>query len=81
MNMGKIGIKLFGIDAITIGYYKDVDNINRTHVALLSNGCYVLEGLALGGVPAGNYELLCLPLLMYNGDAGPSRVILRPLAK
>ena len=79
--LGKIGIRLFGIDALTIGYYKDNDNINRSHLALLSNGCYVLEGLAMGGVPAGDYELLCLPLLMYNGDAGPSRVILRPLAK
>ena len=79
--LGKIGIKVFGLDAITIGYYKDAANINRAHLALLSNGCYVLEGLAMGGVPAGDYELLCLPLLMYNGDAGPSRVILRPLAK
>jgi arylformamidase len=77
--LGKIGIKLFGIDATTVGYYKDEANINRAHVALLSRGCYVLEGLAMGGVPAGDYELLCLPLLMYNGDAGPSRVILRPL--
>jgi arylformamidase len=79
--LGKIGIRLCGIDATTIGYYKDVANINRAHLALLSNGCYILEGLAMGGVPAGDYELLCLPLLMYNGDAGPSRVIIRPLAK
>jgi arylformamidase len=79
--LGKIGIKLVGIDSITIGYYKDEVNIHRAHVALLSNGCYILEGLAMGGVPAGYYELLCLPLLMYNGDAGPSRVILRPLTK
>jgi arylformamidase len=79
--LGKIGIKVFGLDATTIGYYKDVDNINRVHTALLANGCYILEGLAMGGVPAGNYELLCLPLLMFNGDAGPSRVILRPLTK
>jgi arylformamidase len=79
--LGKIGIRLFGIDSLTIGYYKDNENINRAHLALLSNGCYILEGLAMGGVPAGDYELLCLPLLMYNGDAGPSRVILRPMAK
>jgi arylformamidase len=79
--LGKIGIKLFGLDALTVGYFKDEPNIVRTHMALLSNGCYILEGLAMGGVPAGDYELLCLPLLMFNGDAGPSRVILRPLVK
>jgi arylformamidase len=79
--LGKIGIRVFGLDATTIGYYKDEANINRVHMALLSNGCYILEGLAMGGVPAGEYDLLCLPLLMYNGDAGPSRVLLRPLAK
>ncbi len=79
--LGKIGIRVFGIDALTVGYFKDEPNINKTHIALLSNGCYILEGLVMGGVPAGEYELLCLPLLMYNGDAGPSRVIIRPLAK
>ena len=30
-------------------------------------------------VPAGEYELLCLPLLLYKGDAGPCRAILRPI--
>jgi arylformamidase len=79
--LGKIGIHLFGLDSMTIGNSKDNQNINRVHRALLSSGCYVLEGLAMGGVPAGEYELLCMPLLMYNGDAGPSRVIIRPLKK
>jgi kynurenine formamidase len=30
-------------------------------------------------VPPGEYELLCLPLLLLNGDASPCRAILRPL--
>jgi arylformamidase len=37
---------------------------------------YILKDLALDKVPPGDYELLCLPLLMYNGDAGPARAIL-----
>jgi arylformamidase len=41
----------------------------------------VLENCALGKVPPGEYDLLCLPLLMLNGDAGPARAILRPLTK
>jgi hypothetical protein len=30
-------------------------------------------------VPPGEYELFCLPLLVYKGDAAPCRAILRPL--
>lgn len=73
------GIVLFGLDNLTIGSYKRPENINKTHTTLLGAGIYVLENCALDGVPAGEYELLCLPLLMLNGDAGPCRALLRPL--
>jgi arylformamidase len=73
------GIILFGLDNITIGHFKETDNLNKTHRTLLSAGIYILEDCALADVPPGEYELLCLPLLMWNGDAGPSRAILRPL--
>ncbi len=72
-------IVLFGLDCITIGYFKDEESIVKTHQSLLSAGIYILEDCALGNVPPGEYELLCLPLLMYHGDAGPCRAILRPL--
>jgi len=75
------GIVLFGLDNITIGNWKDMESVGKTHTAFLGAGIYILENCALNGVPAGEYELLCLPLLMYNGDAGPSRAILRPLRK
>ena len=71
-------ISLFGLDNITIGYFRDEDSIVKTHRALLEAGIYILEDCALGGVPAGEYELLCLPLLLYKGDAAPCRAILRP---
>jgi arylformamidase len=73
------GIILFGLDNITIGSFKEQDNLTRTHQILLSAGIYILEDCALADVPPGEYELLCLPLLMWNGDAGPCRAILRPL--
>ena len=73
------GIVLFGLDNITIGHAKDGNNVPRTHQALLGAGIYILENCALAKVPPGEYELVCLPLLMYNGDAGPCRAILRPL--
>jgi arylformamidase len=73
------GIVLFGLDCITIGDIKNEESVIKTHQRLLSAGIYILEGCALGHVPAGEYEMLCLPLLMYHGDAGPCRAILRPL--
>jgi arylformamidase len=73
------GIILFGLDNITIGSFKEHENLTRTHETLLGAGIYILEDCALADVPAGDYELLCLPLLMWNGDAGPCRAILRPL--
>lgn len=72
-------ITLFGLDNITIGSFKEHDNLTRTHQILLEAGIYILEDCALAEVPPGEYELLCLPLLMWHGDAGPCRAILRPL--
>ena len=72
-------IALFGIDNITIGSRKEERNIEESHRTLLETGIYILEDLALADVPPGEYELIFLPLLMYKGDAGPGRAILRPL--
>ncbi len=77
--LGEKKPRLIGIDLITIGNFSDYDSINQTHLYLLENGVYILEGLALAGVPAGEYELLCLPLRLERGDAAPSRALLRPL--
>ena len=73
------GIVLFGLDYFTIGDIKNEESVVKTHQTLLSAGIYIMEGCALGHVPAGEYELLCLPLLIYHGDASPCRAILRPL--
>ncbi|MGD0794405.1 MAG: cyclase family protein [Dehalococcoidales bacterium] len=75
----KKGVILVGLDNITIGHFKEPENLPKTHRIFLEAGVYILEDCALGHVPPGEYELLCLPLLMYHGDAGPCRAILRPL--
>jgi arylformamidase len=72
-------VRMVGLDNITIGSFKEPGSLTQTHTIFLRAGVYILEDCALGDVPPGDYELLCLPLLMYNGDAGPSRAILRPL--
>jgi arylformamidase len=56
------------------------DEMNaETHKTLLNNGVYIIEGLNLSRVKAGRYELICLPILLERGDAGPARAILKPI--
>ena len=72
-----LGVKLVGID------YLSVEKFNfdqpTTHYALLGNNVVIVEGLNLTDVPAGDYELICLPMKIRNGDGGPARVVLREL--
>ena len=73
------GVKLVGIDYLSIEKY-DSSN-HETHLALLSYGVVILEGVNLTDIPAGNYELICLPLRLRNtkGDGAPARVVLRTI--
>jgi arylformamidase len=74
------GIKLVGIDYLSVEKFHS--NNFETHHAFLSNGVVILEGLDLRNVPAGVYELLCLPLRIAggSGDGAPARVVLRTLS-
>ena len=53
-------MKLVGIDYLSIEKFKSGNH--AVHLALLSKGVVILEGLNLAAVPAGRYELICLPL-------------------
>lgn len=74
-----LGIGLVGIDYLSIEQYKS-ENF-ETHLILLSSGVVILEGVDLGDVPAGRYELICLPLRIASGsgDGAPARAVLRTL--
>ena len=74
-----LGKKLIGIDYLSIEAFHSADF--AAHLALLSNGVVVLEGLDLRAVPAGTYELICLPLKISDGsgDGAPARAVLRSL--
>jgi arylformamidase len=65
---------LVGIDYLSIAPFGDP---TPTHVALLSAGVVVLEGLDLRAVEPGPYELLCLPLRIAGSDGAPARALLR----
>ena len=71
------GIKLVGIDYLSIEKY--ASEKHETHLALLSRGVVILEGLNLTGIVPGKYELICLPLRLRSnkGDGAPARVVLR----
>ena len=66
-----------GIDYLSVGGFKD--DGAKIHRILLQANIWIIEGLILSGVPAGNYELLCLPLKLKNGDGAPARALLKPM--
>ena len=73
------GVKLVGIDYLSVESLTAVEA--ATHVTLLSASVIIVEGLDLSLVPAGRYELICLPLRLAEatGDGAPARVILRTI--
>lgn len=73
------GVKLVGIDYLSIEKFHSQDH--AVHCALLSHDVIILEGLNLSGVPAGKYELICLPLRLRStlGDGAPARAVLRTI--
>ncbi len=74
------GVKLVGIDYLSVEQFGS--HGFQTHLAFLSRGVVIVEGLDLRAVPGGIYELLCLPLKIAGGtgDGAPARVILRTLS-
>ena len=50
-----------------------------SHQQLLKHNVRVLENLVLDDVPAGDYELIALPLKLTTADASPVRAVLREL--
>ena len=70
----KMGLKLVGIDYISIDRFGDEEA--PAHHRLLSEGILILEGIDLKDVPSGRYILICLPLKIKDGDAAPVRAVL-----
>ena len=70
-------IRLVGMDYLTIAGGDPMENVGIVHTAFLSNGIFIIEGLNLDGVEPGDYELVCLPLRLERGDAGPCRAVIR----
>jgi len=71
------GVKLVGNDYLSVEKFHS--GHHRTHLTFLRNDVVIVEGLKLSDVPAGDYELICLPLKIAGGagDGAPARVVLR----
>jgi len=70
-------IRTLGVDYLSVGSFHDGGA--ETHRALLRAGIWIIEGLNLGAVAPGDYELICLPLLVLGSDGAPARAVLRAL--
>ncbi len=69
------GVRTVGIDYLSVDAFDSQGG--PTHHMLLKAGVWIIEGLMLGHVEPGRYELICLPLKIVDGDGAPARAALR----
>jgi arylformamidase len=76
-RLADLGVQLVGIDSASVdpASSKTLDS----HQVLRRRGLRVLENLVLDDVPAGDYELIALPLKLQGACASPVRAVLRSL--
>ncbi|MDC6177517.1 arylformamidase [Ralstonia solanacearum] len=71
------GVRLIGTDTASLD--PQTSKTMDAHHAVGRHGLAILEGLVLDDVPAGDYELIALPLKFATLDASPVRAVLRRL--
>ena len=71
------GARLVGIDTPSVDLFASREL--AAHARFLAHDMAILEGLVLGHVPDGVYELIALPLKLAGFDASPVRAVLRRL--
>ena len=71
------GVKLVGIDYLSAEQFGAP--APRTHRILLGRGTPIVEGLDLSDAPAGDYDLIVLPIKVRGHEGAPARAILRRL--
>ena len=66
-------LRLVGVDYLSVAPF---GNSRPTHDTFLRANVAIVEGLNLSQVPAGSYDLYCLPLKLMGSDGAPARAIL-----
>jgi arylformamidase len=78
MRLADAGVRLIGIDTASID---PADSTTLpSHQVIRQRDLRVLENLLLDDVPAGDYELIALPLKLMTAEASPVRAVLRAMA-
>ncbi|MGO9241397.1 MAG: cyclase family protein [Bryobacteraceae bacterium] len=72
-------VRTVGIDYLSVGGFHH--DMIETHQLLLKAGIWIIEGLDLSRVEAGDYELACLPLKLVGADGAPARAALRRIER
>ncbi|MGI9601734.1 MAG: cyclase family protein [Acidimicrobiales bacterium] len=72
------GVVLVGTDAPSIDPFASKGL--PSHAQAAHHEMAILEGLVMGPVPPGHYELVALPLALAGFDASPVRAVLRDLS-
>ncbi len=73
------GVRLIGLDTPSLD--PEQSKTLDAHQRVRAHGMAILEGIVLDDVPAGDYELIALPLKIAGCDASPVRAVLRELAE
>ena len=71
------GVRLVGIDTPSLD--PEQSKTLDSHQVVRRHAMAILECLVLDAVPAGDYELIALPLKLVTSDASPVRAVLREL--
>ena len=71
------GCRLLGTDSASVDPQESKSL--KAHHMTAQRDMYILEGIVLDQVEAGEYELIALPLPFEGGDASPVRAILREI--
>jgi len=69
------GVRLVGVDTPSVDQF--ASKALPVHERFAEHDMAILEGLVLRDVPAGEYELIALPLKLEGFDASPVRAVLR----
>ncbi len=72
-HLVELGILLLGLDTPS----PDPPDFTESHSILLDAGVLIIENMRLEHIPAGQYYLYCLPLLLLGMDGAPARVFLK----
>jgi len=73
--LAEAGVELVGIDYLSIEKFHSPEP--KTHLALLTKGIPIVEGLSLADVAPGDYDLIVLPIRITGHEAAPARAILK----